>query len=259
MGQKLFVTAWSVVFMTATPAFADAYVLGSQVPVLLNSQRPARFYEFELESEARVSFSTHAPQDAPELDTWLGLYRLTGEGEELVASNDDDELRPYSRSSQITQALTPGAYRVTLRPVRGPRRGACVLESSCEGPGCACLFGEVFSDIRDNPALSLEREVWLRSIAEVTPLQAEQLLRAVQQSSHTDVTTAEEALSRVDQQEVRLIELTEIASGRAFSVFEYGVGDNSYGAFFAREDAAVLASIHDGDLLACGVHPTPTD
>jgi hypothetical protein len=116
-----------------------------------------------------------------------------------------------------------------------------------------CLFGEVFSDIRSNAALELTSETWISTVDELTELDGEQLLLAVQQSSHTDVTTPAEALERVDQQEVRRIELYEIASGREFVAYEYGVGDNSYGAFFEREDVEVVASIHDGELLECSV------
>jgi hypothetical protein len=117
----------------------------------------------------------------------------------------------------------------------------------------ACLFGEVFSDIRSSDALLLTSETWIRSVDELTELAAEQLLIAVQQSSHTDVTTPAEALERVDQQEVRRIDFYELATERWFVVYEYGVGDNSYGAFFESEGTEVVASIHDGDLLNCSV------
>jgi hypothetical protein len=120
-------------------------------------------------------------------------------------------------------------------------------------PSAACLFGEVFSDIRTSAALAIEREHWIRAVDELDPIAAKQLLRAVQQSSHSDVTTPAEALERVDQQEVRVIAFAESASGRAFVVYEYGVGDNSYGAYFPRDSIEVAASIHDGDILECGV------
>jgi hypothetical protein len=121
-------------------------------------------------------------------------------------------------------------------------------------PAASCLFGAQFSDIRQNPALILESESWLRSVAELGGVLAQaQLVIAVQQSSHTDVTTAEEALARLDQQEVRRIELRESAGTRRFTVYEYGVGDNSYGAFFIEGGTELVASIHDGDLLDCRV------
>ena len=122
-----------------------------------------------------------------------------------------------------------------------------------ERPTRTCLFGEQFSDIRDDPALQLEPDVWIRASSVLDAVSAIQVIRAVQRSSHSDVTTVGEALSRVDQQEVRRIDFTELATGRLFVVFEYGAGDNSYGAFFERHSAEVVASIHDGDLLDCTI------
>jgi hypothetical protein len=125
-----------------------------------------------------------------------------------------------------------------------------------EEPGVdpnACLFGEVFSDIRTNAALLITSETWIQSVDTLSDLEAQQLLVAVQQSSHTDVTTASEALERVDQAEVRRMDFYELASERWFVVYEYGAGDNSYGAFFDQQGTTVLASIHDGDLLNCSV------
>lgn len=120
-----------------------------------------------------------------------------------------------------------------------------------------CLFGEVFSDIRTDPALLITSETWIRSVEGLSGLDAEQLLIAVQQSSHTDVTTAGEALDRVDQAEVRKIIFYELASERWFAVYEYGAGDNSYGAFFDLDGTDVRAAIHDGDILDCAVLPLP--
>jgi hypothetical protein len=58
----------------------------------------------------------------------------------------------------------------------------------------------------------------------------------------------------VDEQEVRRVWFTHPASGREFVAYEYGAGDNSYGAFFARDALEVASQIHDGDLLECTVY-----
>lgn len=148
--------------------------------------------------------------------------------------------------------LEPAPFEVGA-PTTSPlthRAAAGCHEPPDEEP---CLFGEVFSDLRTNPALTLTSEVWIRSADGLDELTGLQVLHAVQRSSHTDVTTPAEALARVDQQEVRRIDFCELATGRAFVVFEYGVGDNSYGAYFLQESADVIASIHDGDILDCGV------
>jgi len=116
----------------------------------------------------------------------------------------------------------------------------------------ACIFGAQFSDLRSSPRLVIESEVWITSVDQLDGVTArDQLVLAVQQSSHSDVTTPEQALERVDQNEVRMMELRDNQTRRAFTVFEYGAGDNSYGAIFEAESLALAASIHDGDLLDC--------
>jgi hypothetical protein len=75
----------------------------------------------------------------------------------------------------------------------------------------------------------------------------------VHESSHTDVTTAAEALARVDQDEMNVTYYVEPKGQRTFIAFEYGAGDNSYGAVFEKQTGARATSIHDGDLYNCEV------
>lgn len=56
---------------------------------------------------------------------------------------------------------------------------------------------------------------------------------------------------------MRRIELREAAGTRRFTVYEYGVGDNSYGAFFSAGSTELVAAIHDGDLLDCRASVLP--
>jgi hypothetical protein len=231
-------------------------VLGGELSAELTRQSIAHAFEFELLLEARVLFETRVAQANAETDTLLELYRQTARGPRLIVRNDD-----YAGSAlSVLQAeLGAGNYRVIVRGGSRSARGPFVLISSCDGNGCPrsvpqCLFGDQFSDIRSNPSLQIVSETWIRALSDLgDALEGEQLVVAVQQSSHTDVTTPEEALARVDQQEVRRIQLEDLVAGRAFTVFEYGAGDNSYGAFFASGTAMVVASIHDGDLTHCSV------
>jgi hypothetical protein len=85
-------------------------------------------------------------------------------------------------------------------------------------------------------------------------LEGQQLLIAVQQSSHTDVTTPAQALAVVDQNEIRRMRLRAPDDAREYDVFEYGAGDNSYGAIFRADSLTRVASIQDGDLLECTEH-----
>ena len=142
-------------------------------------------------------------------------------------------------------------------PLDTSSTGALTYEPLQSEEGCAetanCLFGEVFADVRTRESLEITSERWINALSEFDTLSGVQFVRAVQQSSHTDVTTPAEALERVDQNEVRRVDFLERATGRAFVVFEYGAGDNSYGAYFAIDSPDVLAAIHDRDVLSCTV------
>ncbi len=127
--------------------------------------------------------------------------------------------------------------------------------AECEQPEPTCLFGDVFHDMYENGAFELEPDEWIRSESQLTSeLERQQLILAVQQSSHDDVSTVAEALASVDEAEVRRVWFTHVPSGREFVAYEYGAGDNSYGAYFVRGELPVVAQIHDGDLYECSVH-----
>jgi hypothetical protein len=130
-------------------------------------------------------------------------------------------------------------------------------QADCGGPTPECLFGETFYDLRhlESPHLTLSADAWIRADADLSdPHERQQLVLAVRQSTHRDVSTVGEALERVDEHEVRRIWLTPPSGQPRYVVYEYGAGDNSYGAFFAAGDLTVLADIHDGDIMNCRVH-----
>jgi hypothetical protein len=145
--------------------------------------------------------------------------------------------------------IPPGDVPPVVQPEDPP--SGCSGES-CEEPEQTCLFGDTFHELYDNPAFELSPDEWIRDEAALTDeLERAQLVSAVQQSSHTDVTTVAEALARVDEQEVRRVWFTHRESGREYVAYEYGAGDNSYGAYFVRGELPVVAQIHDGDLYEC--------
>jgi hypothetical protein len=139
--------------------------------------------------------------------------------------------------------------------------GKFKLTVGCTGAGCApvnpnaCVFGETYHDIESAPAIE-KLNSFVLTAANLNTLSAadqQKVVVAVQQSSHTDVTTPAEALSRVDQQEINVTFLLEPLARRSFIAMEYGAGDNSYGAIFERWTGTLVTSIHDGDLENCTV------
>ncbi|HTV20050.1 MAG TPA: DVUA0089 family protein [Polyangiaceae bacterium] len=230
-------------------AFADA------LPLALDRSTAEHVFHLTLSATARVELRTAEDATGGMVDTVLTLERESSG--RLIARNDDDG---RSRFSRLARELPAGAYRLRVSGFKRSTQGSFLLEAHCSGPGCpavepACLFGDSFYALRTEGRVPVLEERWIRALGELTSeLEAQQLVIAVQQSSHTDVTTPAEALARVDQNEVRRMRLRAPSDAREYDVFEYGAGDNSYGAIFRADSLTLAASIHDGDLLECSEH-----
>jgi hypothetical protein len=190
-------------------------------------------------------------------DTVLYLYKESERGwGSYIARNDDYGDTTYS---QIVRSVDAGRYRVLVKGYKAETRGKFKVTVGCTGDGCApattCLFGQTYGDIAGNPDLMIlgELKITLANLDTLSAEDRQRLVVAVQQSSHTDVTTPEEALGRVDQNEVNVRFMVEPTARRRFVSFEYGAGDNSYGAIFDRGAGTMVSKIHDGDLEACTV------
>jgi hypothetical protein len=226
----------------------------------LTSAERYHAWEFELGSNANVSMTTsYAILGQRKTDTVLYLYKesATGWGA-YIARNDDYDGKVYSR---LIRDLGAGRYRVLVKGHSATTMGKFKVTVGCSGAGCApvdtnaCLFGDTYHDIPDQSALQTIATTKITP-ANLDTLGADlqhMLVVAVQQSSHTDVTTPQEALSRVDQQEINLTFLAEPLARRTFVAMEYGAGDNSYGGIFNRSTSELVSKIHDGDLEACTV------
>jgi hypothetical protein len=215
-------------------------------------------WEFTLSGDANVTMTTsYAVLGQRKTDTVLYLYKEgpTGFGA-YIARNDDYDGKVYS---QLIRDLGAGRYRVLVKGHLASTMGKFKVTVGCSGAGCApvnsCLFGDTYHDIPNQSALQTIATTKITP-ANLDTLGADlqkMLVVAVQQSSHTDVTTPQEALSRVDQNEVNLTFLAEPLARRTFVAMEYGAGDNSYGGIFNRSTGELVSKIHDGDLDGCTV------
>lgn len=219
-------------------------------------------WTFELSGDARVDLTTsYAVRGQRRVDTVLYLYKEgpTGWGS-YSARNDDYGDTLYSK---LVRDLGPGRYRALVKGYAATTMGRFRLTGTCEGAGCAppappagaCLFGDVYGDLFDHGLLQIlnQNEITIDRLSWLGPDDQARLVVAVQQSAHTDVTTPAEALGRVDQGVVNVTWLAEPAARRSFVAFEYGAGDNSYGAIFDKVSGALVARIQDGDLVDCAV------
>lgn len=90
------------------------------------------------------------------------------------------------------------------------------------------------------------------SIAGLSAVQRAQIVAAVQESAHTDVTTAEDAIGRVDDDEINVAILRDSGTNQFYVQLNYHVGDNPYGAIFYWNTAVKGGAIHDGFPEECG-------
>ena len=226
------------------------------IPAEFRESETAHAWTFSLTSKARVTLRTEATSKG-EVDTVLSLYRASDAGWGSAIAESDNT--GGSVLSAVAKQLNEGRYRVVVHAAQPDIAGGYILATECRGDGCpapepACLFGTTFYELLHGEArtVAIVGEEWVASVTQLADsTSSAQLVLAVQQSSHKDVTTPEEALSCVDQQSVRRLLLRDEAGGRSFTVYEYGVGDNSYGAIFAQDSLTIVASIHDGDFLGC--------
>jgi hypothetical protein len=211
-------------------------------------------WKFELSDTATVDLTTsYALRGQRRTDTVLYLYRETdGTWGPYIARNDDYGSTTYSR---LVRELPPGRYRAIVKGHLESTVGKFKLSASCTGPGCepGCVFGSTYHEAFTAPSLQKinSQVITAANLDTLSASLQNMLVRAVHESSHTDVTTASEALTRVDQEELNLTFFAEPAARRTFVAFEYGAGDNSYGAFFEKRSGERASAIHDGDLYTC--------
>ena len=127
----------------------------------------------------------------------------------------------------------------------------CMFELQGEVLDRTCVFGDAYHDLRRDSEIHIVSARVIDSVEGLTQLERDQIVLAVQASSHTDVTTAEEALERVDQNEINKVEVWDGTARRSFTAYEYGAGDNSYGRIFAFDTTTTAAKIGDGEVREC--------
>lgn len=243
-----------------TPTDHGPIGFGQSLAEELTAAHRYHAWTFELSGDATVSIETsYAVRGQRRTDTVLYLYREgpTGWGS-YIARNDDHDGNVYS---EIVKTLGAGRYRILVKGYLTTTRGKFKVTVDCDGSGCStpvqsqCLFGEQFGDLDGLDAVHVAARTVLTaaSLPTLDAAARDRIVRALRESAHTDVTTAEEAFERVDGGEINSLALYEPAGQRSFVAIEYGAGDNSYGAIFDRVTGAMVAPIHDGFYEGCTV------
>lgn len=118
----------------------------------------------------------------------------------------------------------------------------------------ACVFGSHYRDLFEEAAeaIVIVQGRVLTVSSSLTDLEKAQIVDAVAGSTaYDDVTTAEEAFALVDDNEVNQHELWDASNRRAYTVYEVGAGDNSFGMIFEQGTTNRVLTINDGDYVGC--------
>lgn len=215
-------------------------------------------WEFSVDADANVTITTRqGPGDEPDL-TATAVY--------LYQQRDDGTFRRIARAlpadgegfATLTRSLGEGNYRVLAKGLTADASGEFMLRMDCTGEGCddgpQCLFGSGdFHEIRDvhQGSLLSYGETRFTVTSPMTDALKQQIIAAVRESSHDEVTTIEQAFDAVDQGEINRFWMWDDLRGESIVAIEYGAGDNSFGAFFHDNEPTPIAAIHDGYIDEC--------
>lgn len=215
-------------------------------------------WTFSLSGDAALTLRTTAQtKNGKKVDTVVYLYKQKANGAwgSYIGRNDDDGNSVWSKLERKADA---GNYRVIVKGYASSDLGKFSLFVDCAGNGCApvapageCVFGTTFNEMPDT---ILVNKTKLTVASPIDALTGQQIVSALHASSHTDVTTVAEAFAAADQGEVNQLRLYDLRGARAFTAYEYGAGDNSYGRYFAEGTVDAVADIHDGDIMECKVN-----
>ncbi len=150
------------------------------------------------------------------------------------------------------ESAAESPYDAAIECGRGqPRRCADALlrEAAYED----CVLGSTWHELRRSPWIVIVAEDRLDATTSLDGAERARVVRAVNASSHSDVTTSVEAFARVDDNIIDRYQLADVSADRRLVAYVYGAGDNTYGAVFDEDDLPI--DIHDGDISGCELPP----
>jgi hypothetical protein len=140
---------------------------------------------------------------------------------------------------------------LSLEELSGSYLPGCLNEAWNRELDEQCVFGDRYRDLFAPGALVIMGERELTAASTLDANEERQVLASMRSSSHGDVSTLAEAFAAVDDGVIHQTELWDASNRRAFTAYEYGAGDNSFGAIFDFGVTRVAATINDGDLYDC--------
>lgn len=186
-----------------------------------------------------------------------GPHTDEGFGTEAIAFDDDSGWGrlPRLRDLELDEG---GQYLVVIGTHDAQGRGHYRLRTECESGECApppaCVFGSFTGELLDGlTRIEVVSRTTLTSPEGLDAITEAQIIDAIHESVHDDVTTVEGAFEAADQNEINVIELHDPVTDLRYTFIEYGAGDNSFGRIFAAGTADPVATDHDTDIFDCTV------
>lgn len=135
----------------------------------------------------------------------------------------------------------------------------CIRDGRVRVSESLCTLGRTYREILTRPWIKRleERTLTAESLPDLSELEARQIVVAADSSSYGDATTAADVFEAVDEGQINQVQFWDASTRRAFTAYEYGAGDNSYGAVFGFGTVATAALIQDADLYECYVTVGP--
>ena len=143
-------------------------------------------------------------------------------------------------------------YGAIFDPVTGARVAALHDSdvASCTVTAQTCRLHQNFGDRRADPAWAQVSATTVKSASQLSGAQAANALQAIR-VAYSDATSLADGLTKIDQGELSVTVLDN--AGTRVEVYDYGAGDNTYGAIFLAGTTTLAAEIHDGDFYACSL------
>lgn len=221
-------------------------------------------YTFTVRPGAVVTIDNSNLGTSRNLDSLLYVFgprTESGFGARSIARDDDSGWGAHARIRDL-ELTEGGEYLIALTTYMGSEFGRYRLTLECENGDCApapigpCSFGDSFWQLLQSEQHFVVRRREILSADDLSLVERQQLIASV--SFHSiEVETAEEALENVDQGEVNQLEVWDRSNGRPFQIYEFGLGDNSFGTVFDNGRTTVAANIVDGDIYDCSVAVGP--
>lgn len=226
-------------------------------------------YELSAGANAELALEVTQRGSSRGLDTVLYVFGPRDEDGQyppsIIAYDDDRGWGALSRIRPLT-LTEQGTYLVIVGTFSGRQRGRYRLEATCLGASCEpmtpttpsrCVFGEQYRGLFGaHPDVIPTAQRKILTSSALTELERQQLIAAVA-TTYDEVTTLAQALDVVDNQEVNQTQLWDASNRRAYIAYEFGAGDNSYGAILNAADTTIVAKIQDGELNQCAIAAGP--